>query len=280
MKLKFTKMHGAGNDFILINEFNEILISPENKQEIVAKISDRHFGIGSDGVIFIQKSEKDDIKFSFYNPDGSIAEMCGNGIRCFARYAYEKGILRKERMNVETLAGTLVPELIVKDGIVNLVKVDMGTPKVEFLNKEIEVGENKYTISSVSMGNPHAVLSCTDVNSVDVIKIGREIRNHITIFPRGTNVHFVEKTGRNEFKIRTYERGVENETLACGTGICASAVASALNNKVANKFGEILFHAKGGDISVLLEFKEREVTKVYLLGGAEYVFEGEIDVKI
>ena len=280
MKLKFTKMHGAGNDFILINEFNEILIPQERKQEIVAKISDSHFGVGSDGVIFIQKSEKEDIKFSFYNPEGSIAEMCGNGIRCFARYAYEKGILRKERMNVETLAGTLVPELTIKEGIVNLVKVDMGTPKVEFLNREIEVGGNKYTISSVSMGNPHAVLSCTDVNSVDVIKTGREIRNHTTIFPRGTNVHFVEKTGRNEFKIRTYERGVENETLACGTGICASAVASALSNKVANKFGEILFHAKGGDINILLEFKEREVIKVYLLGGADYVFEGEIDVKI
>ena len=280
MKLKFTKMHGAGNDFILINEFNEILIPQENKPEIVAKLSDRHFGIGSDGVIFIQKSEKEDIKFSFYNPDGSIAEMCGNGIRCFARYAYEKGILKKERMNVETLAGTLVPELTVKDGIVNLVKVDMGTPKVEFISREIEVGGNKYTISSVSMGNPHAVLSCMDVDAAPVIKTGREIRNHTTIFPKGTNVHFVEKTGRNEFKIRTYERGVEDETLACGTGICASAVASALNNKVANKFGEILFHAKGGDINILLEFKEREVAKVYLLGGADYVFEGEIDVKI
>lgn len=280
MKLKFTKMHGAGNDFILINEFDEILIPQEKKPQIVAKISNRHFGIGSDGVIFVQKPGKEDIKFSFYNPDGSVAEMCGNGIRCFAKYVYEKGILKKERMNVETLAGTLVPELTVKDGTVNLVKVDMGTPKVEFLNREIEIGENKHVISSVSMGNPHAVLSCTDVEAVDVIKTGREIRNHTAVFPKGTNVHFVEKTGRNEFKIRTYERGVEDETLACGTGICASAVACALNNKVANKFGEILFHAKGGDINVLLEFKEREVAKVYLIGGADYVFEGEIYVKL
>jgi diaminopimelate epimerase len=282
MKLKFTKMHGAGNDFILIDEFNKILIPEERKSNIAAKISNRHFGIGSDGVIFIRESEKEQIKFSFYNPDGSAAEMCGNGIRCFAKYVYEKGILKNEiknkKINVETLAGTIIPELTVENGIVKLVKVDMGAPAVEFINKEIKINENSYRITSISMGNPHAVLFYENVDGVDVVKIGREIRNHLTVFPKGTNIHFVEKTDKNEFKIRTYERGVEDETLACGTGICASAVASALNNKVANKFGEILFHAKGGDIKILLEFEERKITKVYLIGNAEYVFEGEIEV--
>jgi len=278
MKLKFTKMHGAGNDFILIDEYDEILIPDEKKPKIVAKIADRHFGIGSDGVIFVRKSEKQDIKFLFYNPDGSTAEMCGNGIRCFAKYIYEKNILTKEKMFVETLAGTIVPELSVDCGIVKLVKVDMGTPAVEFVNKEIKINENNYRLTSVSMGNPHAVLFYDNVDDPDVIKIGREIRNHTAVFPHGANVHFVEKIDRNEFKIRTYERGVEDETLACGTGICASAVASALNNKVANKFGEILFHAKGGDVEVLLEFDGIKITRVYLIGGAEYVFEGEIEV--
>jgi len=143
MKLKFTKMHGAGNDFILIDEYDEILIPDEKKPKIVAKIADRHFGIGSDGVIFARKSEKQDIKFLFYNPDGSTAEMCGNGIRCFAKYIYEKKILTKEKMFVETLAGTIVPELSVDCGIVKLVKVDMGTPAVEFVNKEIKINENR-----------------------------------------------------------------------------------------------------------------------------------------
>lgn len=278
MKLKFTKMHGAGNDFIVIDEFNEILIPEEMKPEIVAKISDRHFGIGSDGVIFIQESGNEEIKFSFYNPDGSIAEMCGNGIRCFAKYVYEKGILKKEKMSVETLAGTIVPELTVEGKTVKAIKVDMGAPIVEFINKKLRIDGNNYIVTSVSMGNPHAVLSYVDVDDVDVLKIGREIRNHTPVFPNGTNVHFVEKIERNEFKIRTYERGVEDETLACGTGICASAVACALNNKVANKFGEILFHARGGDIKILLDFEGREITRVHLIGDAEYVFEGEIEV--
>ncbi len=278
MKLKFTKMQGAGNDFLIINEFNKILIPGDKKPGIVAKISDRHFGIGSDGVIFIQKSDSKDIKFSFYNPDGSIAEMCGNGIRCFAKYVFEMGILKNKKMNVETLAGTIVPELTAECGVVKLIKVDMGMPVVEFVNREIKINADNYRITSVSMGNPHAVLFYNDIDNIDLIKIGREIRNSIEIFPEGTNVHLVEKIERNEFKIRTYERGVENETLACGTGICASAVASALNNKVANKFGEILFHAKGGDIEILLEFEEQKIIKVYLIGGAEYVFEGEIDI--
>ena len=282
MKLKFTKMHGAGNDFIVIDEFNKILIPKEKKQKIVARISSRHLGIGSDGVIFIEKSGKEQIKFSFYNPDGSVAEMCGNGIRCFAKYVYERGVLKNEiknkKIKVETLSGTIVPELTVENEIVKLVTVDMGAPIVEFINKEIKVNENKYRITSVSMGNPHAVLFYDNVDLAEVIKIGREIRNHAFIFPKGTNVHFVEKIERNEFKIRTYERGVEDETLACGTGICASAVACALNNKVADKFGEILFHAKGGDIKILLKFKDGKITKVYLIGDAEYVFEGEIEV--
>jgi len=275
-KIPFRKMHGTGNDFILIDEFKKVIVPEDKKPEFVARICRRHFGIGADGVIFVQHSDELDAKFSFYNPDGSNAEMCGNGIRCFAKYIYENTVLQEKTLEVETLAGKIVPELTVKDGIVIEVRVDMGRPDVGFVDKEIEVDGNSYQITSVSMGNPHAVLFYDDVDGVDVIGIGRAIRNFTGEFPQGTNVHFVQKINDEEFKIRTYERGVEDETLACGTGISAAAVAIWMK-KMTNS-DKILFHAKGGDLRIELEIADNKVSRVFLIGPAEDVFTGEIEL--
>jgi len=275
-KIPFRKMQGAGNDFILVDEFNHILVPEEKKPEFVARICRRNFGIGADGVIFVQHSDELDAKFSFYNPDGSKAEMCGNGIRCFAKYVYEHTLLQKEKLEAETLAGKIVPELTVVDGIVTEVRVDMGRPEVGFVDKEIEVDGDSYDITSVSMGNPHAVLFYDDVDAVDVAGIGRAIRNFTGKFPNGTNVHFVQKIKDNEFMIRTYERGVEGETLACGTGISASAVAIWMKKMTDSK--KIMFHARGGDLGIELEIADNKVDGVFLIGPAEDVFTGEVEL--
>lgn len=275
-RIPFRKMHGTGNDFILIDEFNHILVPEDKKPEFVARICRRHFGIGADGVIFVQHSDSLDAKFSFYNPDGSKAEMCGNGIRCFAKYVYENTVLQEKTLDVETLAGKIVPELTVRDGFVTEVRVDMGQPEVGFVDREVEIDGNSYNITSVSMGNPHAVLFYDDVDGVDVIGIGRMIRNFTKEFPNGTNVHFIQKINDNEFKIRTYERGVEEETLACGTGISASAVAIWLKKLSGRK--EILFHARGGDLKIELEVADNKVSRVFLIGPAEDVFTGEVEL--
>jgi len=276
MKIPFIKMHGTGNDFILIDEFSHVLVPEDKKPEFVARVSRRHFGIGSDGVIFVQHSDRFDARFSFYNPDGRKAEMCGNGIRCFAKYVYENTILQKEKLEVETLAGKIVPQLTVRDGVITEVKVDMGQPKVEFVDKKIKIGGNSYQITSVNMGNPHAVLFCEDIDNVDVLGIGKSIRNFTREFPKGTNVHFVQRINDNEFRIRTYERGVEDETLACGTGISAAAVA-VYAKKLAES-NKILFHAKGGDLQVELEITDNEVGRIFLIGPAEEVFRGEVEL--
>jgi len=288
MKVRFTKMHGSGNDFIIVNEFDNILIPIERKKDFVSKISDRHFGVGSDGVIFVQKSGRCDAKFSFYNPDGTEAEMCGNGIRCFARYVYEKGIVRKKIIDVETLAGVIRPELVIEKEKVKEVRVDMGCPGLKrgeipltgdpdanFIDQEVKINGHIYRITAVGMGNPHAVLFCDDIEKIDVRGIGSRIRYYTELFPNGTNVHFVQKVEDNEFKIRTYERGVEDETLACGTGICASAVATVLN-KLANIKEVVKFHARGGDLKVKFDADNGKISRVYLIGDAVFVFEGEI----
>jgi len=291
MKIPFTKMQASGNDFIVIDEFETLLIPDEKKPGAVRRMADRHFSIGSDGVIFIQKSKIADVKFAFYNPDGSIAEMCGNGIRCFARYMYERGLVKKEKIMAETLAGLIAPEVIIENGAVTNVMVDMGAPRIKrkdivvsgdpesvLIGETINVDGEEYEITAAGMGNPHAIIFSDNLDSMDVKGIGSKIRNARDIFPPGTNVHFVEKVGRNEFKIRSYERGVEDETLACGTGICASAAAAFLNDLVDDK--KILFHSKGGDLRVELETDDKEITRVYLTGPAEEVFNGEIKAEL
>ncbi len=289
MKIPFTKMQATGNDFILIDEFKKKRIPEEKKSGFVSKISDRHFGIGSDGVIFIQKSAGSDVKFSFYNPDGSAAEMCGNGIRCCAKYVYENGISKRKRINIETLSGLIVTELLVENGRVESVRVDMGTPRLargeipasgnpteRFIDEEVEVDGNFYRITAVGMGNPHAVIFTENLRDINVREIGGAIRHHTGLFPRGVNVHFVQKIGDNEFRIRTYERGVEDETLACGTGICACAVAATVN-KLADKKKPIKFHAPGGCLKTEFKIKKEGIEGIFLTGPAEEVFTGEIE---
>lgn len=288
MKIPFTKMHGTGNDFVIIDEFKRLMVPEKEKSAFVRRISDRHLGVGSDGVIFIQKSKKTDAKFHFFNPDGSRAEMCGNGIRCFAKYLLEHKLVRKRQMRVETPAGEVVPELSVSRGVVTSVKVDMGWPRIKrkdipvaknpngtFIGQILKISGKRYKVTAVGMGNPHVVLFVRDVDGADVIGIGRKIRNH-NLFPNGANVHFLQSTGTNKFRIRTYERGVEDETLACGTGICASAVAAVLNNK-ANPKKPITMAARGGTLKVELLMDGDEITKLYLAGAAEEVFSGFIE---
>jgi len=275
MKIPFTKMQGAGNDFVIVDEFSQVWIPERDKPAFVARAARRHFGIGADGVIFVQKSEKADARFAFYNPDGSRAEMCGNGIRCFAKYLYEKDLVKKDKISVETLSGVKTVDLFLTDGIVSSVKVDMGVPAVEFLAKEIMLGGFPENVSSVGMGNPHAIVFVSDVDGIDVVSKGRKLRNYLELFPRGANVHFVQKVADNDFRIRTYERGVEDETQACGTGICASAVAAALNN-LADTNKPITFHAKGGDLLIELKSDFANTKRVYMTGPAEEVYTGEI----
>lgn len=288
MKVSFTKMHGTGNDFILIDEFQRVVISRDMKEEFVRKISDRHFGVGSDGIIFVQKSAKCDVKFCFYNPDGSRAEMCGNGVRCFAKYVYERGIIKKQRMEIETPAGVVLSELLIDEGKVKQVRVDMGKPRLKrenipvsgdpessLIDENISINGDSFRITAVGMGNPHAVLFIDDIGAVDVLHAGEKIRFHTGLFPQGVNVHFVEKVGVNEFSIRSYERGVEDETLSCGTGVCASAVAAVLN-KLADPEKAIMFHARGGDVTIEVESMGGVLSRVSLTGPAEEIFTGEI----
>ena len=237
----------------------------------------------------MRKSSTADARFHFFNPDGTVAEMCGNGIRCFAKYLHDRGLVRKREMRIETLAGVKVVSLRIAGGAAVEATVGMGAPQVRrgeaqvsgdpggvMVNEKLVFGGLSYGVTAVGMGNPHAVVFVDDVDAVDVPSVGRIIRSSKTVFPNGVNVHFVQSSGVNEFRIRTYERGVEGETLACGTGICASAVAAVLNGR-ADAAKPLMFHARGGDIKIALEMEGHAVKAVYLTGPAETVFEGAYD---
>lgn len=262
MKIPFVKVQAAGNDFVLIDEYEKILVPEEKKHEFVKKISDRHFGIGSDGVIFLQKSENADAKFHFFNPDGSIAEMCGNGIRCFALYFKNKKKIKKEKFRFETLAGIKEVEVVMKRGL--KFRVNMGKIK-EFK----EMNACNFPGFYVNIGNPHFIMEWKDIEILNVKDLGRAIR-YCNVFKNGANAHFVQKIKEGEYKIRSYERGVEDETLACGTGICSSAYS------MFKKYNErkFLFHAKGGDIEI--EINEND--EIFMTGDAKIVFEGKIKI--
>jgi len=289
MEIGFVKMHGAGNDFIVVDEWDDVKVPEDAKPAFVEKISDRHLGVGSDGVIFVQKSEEADAMFVFYNPDGSQAEMCGNGIRCFAKYVYEKGYFTEIEMDVETIAGKKTLKVILYNEEVDAVRVNMGAPQIlrgdaqvsgdpesMMVDEPVKVNGKTVRITAVGMGNPHAVVFVDDVDKVDIEEDGATIRKLRELFPNGVNVHFIEHTTNNDFKIRTFERGVEAETLACGTGICASAVAAVLNKRaVAEK--RVKFHARGGDLGVEFELEGGEIKSVFLVGPAEEVFSGVFD---
>lgn len=275
--MKFTKMHGIGNDYVYVNCFEE---SVKNLAEVSKFVSDRHFGIGSDGLILISPSAIADFRMNIYNADGSQAEMCGNGIRCVAKYVYDYGLTDKTEISVETLAGIKYLRLQVENGKVASVEVNMGAPILEpkeipvaveespVVNVPVEVKGKIYHMTCVSMGNPHAIIFMNNVKDLDIAAIGPYFENH-TVFPKRTNTEFVEVLDRNTVNMRVWERG-SDETLACGTGACATTVACILNDKTEN---EVTVHLLGGDLKIRWD---REANQVYMTGPATVVFDGEI----
>ena len=275
--MKFTKMQGLGNDYVYVNCLKEKIADPP---ELARKISDRHFGVGSDGLIMINPSDKADFDMEMYNADGSRAEMCGNGIRCVAKYVYDYGLTDKTYISVETLAGIKYLDLTVEDGKVSLVKVDMGQPILEpekipvavkgsrVVDEPLLVDGKEYRMTCVSMGNPHAVIFVDeDVKNLPLEKIGPSFENH-TCFPKRVNTEFVRVIDRHTAEMRVWERG-SGETLACGTGTCAVAVACVLNGLTEDA---ITVHLLGGDLYIEWD---REKNTVYMTGPAEAVFDGE-----
>ncbi|MBQ9277141.1 MAG: diaminopimelate epimerase [Lachnospiraceae bacterium] len=282
--MKFTKMEGLGNDYVYINCFKEKV---ENPSEISVKVSDRHFGIGSDGLILIKPSEIADFTMEMYNADGSQSEMCGNGIRCVGKYVYDYGLTDKEEITVETLAGIKYLKLFVKDGKVEKVTVNLGAPILdpreipvlvdslpEGLDKVVDypinVGGKEYRTTCVSMGNPHSVVFVDDTDSFPLEEVGPLFENN-EFFPRRVNAEFVQIVDRTYAKMRVWERG-SGETLACGTGTCASVVASILNRLTED---EVTVRLLGGELEIRWD-KEENV--VYMTGPAKVVFDGEIEL--
>jgi len=273
--MNFSKMHGLGNDFILLEE-KEII--GEDYAALAKTLCDRHTGIGADGILIIQTSQIADLRMRIFNCDGSEAEMCGNGIRCFARYVFEHGWVTKHEFSVETLAGIVQPQLILKNNRIDSVKINMGQPRwkrkdIPMLGVEEEaVGEilsvlgKEYRITSLFMGVPHTIVFVDDVKKVQIDKIGPAIEKH-ALFPKGTNVNFVEVQNEKEIYVRTWERGA-GMTLACGTGCCASVAAAWKNKLTAN---EVLVHLPLGDLRI--EYAANET--VYMSGAAEYSFSGK-----
>ena len=277
--MKFTKMHGLGNDYVYVNCFEEKI---DNPPAVARFVSDRHFGIGSDGLIMINPSKTADFEMEMYNADGSRGEMCGNGIRCVAKYVYDYGLTDKTQISVETLGGIKYLDLTVEDGKVSLVKVDMGKPELkadlipilsereQVIDEPIEVDGKEYHMTGVSMGNPHAVIYVDDVKGLDLEKIGPKFENHER-FPKRINTEFVHCIDRQTVEMRVWERG-SGETLACGTGACAVAVSSILNNLTDT---QVTVKLLGGDLQIEWD---REKDRVFMTGPATVVFDGVIDI--
>lgn len=275
--MRFTKMHGIGNDYVYVNTFDQK--PPADPARLAIAISDRHFGVGSDGLILIGPSERADARMRMFNADGSESEMCGNGVRCVAKYIHDHGIAPRERVTIETGRGVLALDLEVEGGKARRVKVDMGVPIVRAseipttlpgnppVNVSLRVQGHNLAVTAVSMGNPHAVVYVEDVAAVPVETLGPILEHHAA-FPRRVNAHFVEVLGPDEVKMRTWERG-SGITLACGTGACAVCVAGVLTGKTARK---ILAHLPGGDLE--LEWPDNS-SPVFMTGPAAEVFSGE-----
>jgi diaminopimelate epimerase len=277
--MKFAKMHGAGNDYVYVNCFEETIADPA---ALARQVSNRNFGIGSDGLILIMPSEVADVRMRMFNSDGSESEMCGNGIRCVAKYAYDHRLVDKKEITAETGAGILTLQLFTNNaGLVDRVRVNMGRPRLtrgqipmtgnpeeQVINQELKVLDRTFHITCVSMGNPHCVIFVDNVDEFPVEKYGPVIENH-ELFPNRTNVEFVEIFSHQEVKQRTWERGA-GETLACGTGASAVAVAGVLTERTERT---ILNHLLGGD----LELEWTEEGSVFMTGPAVQVFEGVFD---
>jgi len=277
--MKFTKMHGCGNDYVYVNLFEEQI---ENPAKVSIAVSDRHFGIGSDGLITIGASEIADFRMRIYNADGSEAEMCGNGIRCVAKYVYDHKLTDKTEITVETGAGMKTLQLTVEDDKVTLVRVDMGEPILtpdeipvvadgdRVVDEPIVVDDKEWRMTCVSMGNPHAVVFVDDVAHFELEKYGPLFENHVR-FPKRTNTEFVQIISRNEAIMRVWERG-SAETWACGTGTCATVMACILNGLTDN---EVLVHLRGGDLRIAYDAKSNHI---FMTGPATEVFEGKIQL--
>lgn len=272
-------MQGIGNDYVYVNCFLETV---ENPSEASIRVSDRHFGIGSDGLILICPSHVADCQMVMYNADGSRSQMCGNGVRCVGKFVHDKGIVNKSTVTVETLGGIKTLQLHLEDGITKTVTVDMGEPILKpekipvsgegetFISQPVLVDGKEWEITAVSMGNPHAIVYVEDTGALDLQKIGSAFERH-RIFPERTNTEFIQVIDRQTLRMRVWERG-SGETLACGTGACAALVASVLNGKCDRTATLKLL---GGD---LLISWDAETNHVFMTGPAEFVFEGEIDL--
>lgn len=274
--MRFTKMHGAGNDYVYVNAFKETL--PEDIPALARKISDRHTGVGGDGLILICPSDKADARMRMYNADGSESEMCGNGVRCVAKFVYDHGIAQKEELKIETGRGVLTLQVFPVDGRVQQVRVNMGHPILEAdlipttltgtppVNVPLEVGGTTLHVTAISMGNPHCVTFVDSMNDHLVHGIGPQVEVH-PAFPRRVNAEFIKVISRSETQMRVWERG-SGETQACGTGACASLVAGVLNGLTDRK---VLCHLPGGDLT--LEWAESG--EVFMTGPATEVFSGD-----
>ncbi|WP_029322769.1 diaminopimelate epimerase [Butyrivibrio sp. AE3004] len=288
--MHFTKMHGCGNDYIYIDGSKE-KVNKQDKPDLVKLLSDRHFGIGGDGVIFINTIGDDeaDFEMEMYNADGSYSEMCGNGIRCVAKFVYDKGLTDKKKLRIVSGGRVRILDLKTEDGMVTSVKVNMGAPiltpagipvklpderamaKKEVVNYPIKVMDKEYTVTCVSMGNPHAVVFLNrgeDIDALNLEKIGPRFEHH-AFFPKGINTEFVSIDDRENVHMRVWERGT-GETLACGTGCCATVVACVLNDHTSDN---ITVHVRGGEIKCKWD---REENVVYMTGPATTVFEGDV----
>ena len=271
----FTKMHGLGNDYVCINCFRERVEDPPG---FARALCDRHYGIGADGLILICPSKVSDFKMEIYNSDGSVAGMCGNGIRCLGKYVYDYRLTGKETLSIETKSGIRNMHLHIQDGKAYGAMVDMGVPRLNahsipilsekdlVINDPIEVQEKNYRMTGISMGNPHAVIFLEEINGISLEETGRELEFHPR-FPERANIEFCHVTARNRMEIRVWERGV-GETLACGTGACAAVVASVLNDLTDE---EVIVKLLGGELSVRWD---RKVNHVFLEGPAVKVFDG------
>ena len=280
--LKFSKMHGIGNDFIIIDETKEEVIPEQNKPEACKFLCDRHFGVGSDGLLFISNSEKADLRYRMFNPDGSEAEMCGNGIRCFGDYVYRNHIINKKSMTIETMCNILTLEVQVENNEPISFKVNMGlstfktneipmiSNQEEFLNQDLLVDGEHFNVTAINVGNPHAIIFVDDLNDVDINRFGPAIECH-KVFPEKINVHFVKVFSPNEGEMKTWERGA-GVTLACGTGATSTAIAGY---KLGFFNENILLHLPGGDLKFKIYEEDNEIG-VFMEGPAKLVFNGEI----
>lgn len=275
--MKFTKMQGCGNDYVYVNCLQETI---EDRPALARRVSNRNFGVGSDGLICVCPSEIADFKMDMYNSDGSWSEMCGNGIRCVGKYVYDKGLTDKTRLTVESGGKIKTLELFLEGGRVSSVRVDMGEPELRpqfiplaehgrsFVNKSVIVGTREYFVTAVNVGNPHAVVFVEDVEGFPVEEIGSSFENH-PLFPEKTNTEFVQLIDRETIKMRVWERGA-GETLACGTGATASVVAAVLNGLTEEKVKVIL---RGGELTIQWD---RAKNRLYMTGPAVTVFDGEL----